>query len=161
MKATIGTISHGTLRDQDLLEAFADELERLAPGENVALVKEARELVENLDRDEPRHCPYEPSETIEQLMVKLEDEAPDYCYFGAIDGDGSDFGFWPCIELLEEEARHGEIQKVSDTSEADGTTEFVMQVSDHGNVTLYRCEFPPIALHAPLRIEFVEVWSVV
>lgn len=94
--ATLGSISHGTLQTGDLMIAFADELNRLSPGHD--LVKEA-EAVQTLwaagwndlyDREEAM-------ELVDQLSDTLNDFAPPYCYFGAHDGDGSDFGFWPSI----------------------------------------------------------------
>ena len=34
------------------------------------------------------------SEIVNDLMDALNEYAPDGYYFGAIEGDGSDFGFW-------------------------------------------------------------------
>lgn len=157
-KATIGSISSGTLRDQDLLEAFAGELEQLEPIENYRpagpsadLICDAIELVELLDNEdligEPRgEAEIKAGEVIAGLHDALDGHAPSYCYFGAIEGDGAEFGFWPCIEDLEEDARHNDgVLKVNDTSEVPS---YVMFVNDHGNVTLY-------------RIELIEEWAAV
>lgn len=84
-KAEIGTISHGTMREADLIPAFASELERLAG--RTALVVEA----ESLDDFESETASW----ILDELFDALHDEAPAGCYFGSHPGDGSDFGFWP------------------------------------------------------------------
>jgi hypothetical protein len=86
---TIGTVIHATLRTEDLLAAFADELEHLGANnpEHVALAQEARTI--NPDDEWA-------DEFVSDLMDALNEYAPDGCYFGAHEGDGSDFGFWPC-----------------------------------------------------------------
>ena len=35
------------------------------------------------------------SEVLDELYQALNDEAPDGHYFGAHEGDGAEFGFWP------------------------------------------------------------------
>jgi hypothetical protein len=80
--AEIGSVSWGTLRDDDLIAAFTAELYRLDPELADAIVEEHR-----LD-----------SETcwlLEHLFDALDQFAPEGCYFGAHMGDGADFGFWP------------------------------------------------------------------
>ena len=90
-----GTLIHGTLRNEDLLPAFADELERITfrgVGEVEIRIAEARELVPNgllVEGNEEVE-----TEVIFALMDLLNDYAPDGLYFGAHEGDGSDFGFW-------------------------------------------------------------------
>lgn len=140
---TIGSISHGTLREEDLLSAFTSELSRL-DDDNVyaALVKEAEEI-----DPESEHV----SEIINDLSDALNDFAPPYCYFGSTEGDGADFGFWPSIDSLEDAVRDGEVLKVSDLSEvpSDYIGEVAL-VNDHGNVTF-----------GHTVAQFVEDWSVV
>ena len=98
----IGTISHGTLRNVDLIDAFSTCLYQLDTGRNCSnLFAEARratKLLQVLDRnkqepnarfDEVCH------QIIEELFYRLDEYAPEGYYFGAHEGDGSDFGFWP------------------------------------------------------------------
>ena len=154
--ATIGTISHGTLRDEDLLEAFADELERLDGTSGAAkLIDDARETLATLeDGGEAEDAP----EIVNDLIDALNEHAPPYCYFGATEGDGSDFGFWPSMESLEEDVHNASVLKMNDGDdvlaairEHDRVPDYIMSVSDHGNVTLYSLE----------SIETREVWAIV
>ena len=96
----IGTISHGTLRPQDLLRSFSEAYKQYCadePDYDDSLVRRAGYFAEFLDvtSDHPRN-----NETaqmvIDQLIDGLNEVAVRHnCYFGAHEGDGSDFGFWP------------------------------------------------------------------
>lgn len=89
-KATIGTISWGTLRNQDLLGKFARELEWLT---NATRTDAETKLIADADSVDPDT--EEASEIVNELFDALNEHAPDGCYFGSTEGDGSDFGFWP------------------------------------------------------------------
>lgn len=129
--AKVGTISHGTLRTEDLLDAFSTELSYLAkgvdhPGNRQTydeLVYEAQNI--SFESDE------EASNVIDSLIDCLNELAPPYCYFGAIDGDGSDFGFWPDMDAIED------LPRVGDPGEVRVNDEDWLFVNDHGNVTVY------------------------
>jgi hypothetical protein len=140
--ADIGSISHGTMRPCDLLPTFADELRALAKqADNIDHIKLCDEA-DAIDFDADDYDDEDASYTLEELFNALEEYALPYCYFGANEGDGSDFGFWPSIEAFENACRNGEVLKVDDLSEAPerlpDDVEYVAVVSDHGNVTLYR-----------------------
>lgn len=140
---TIGTLIHGTMRNEDLLTAFADEIERLdASGKHAAYINDARDW---------RGRGYEfANDVLERLFDALDEYAPPYCYFGAHAGDGSDYGFWPDVESLEADARWmgtGVTKIEAGDSYPDGSY-YVMEVNDRGDVTLY----------GPDR---KEIWSVV
>lgn len=86
--------SHGTMRNEDLLSAFASEL-RNASGvshRHLVLADEADALVElgNADTDDG-------SDVVHELFDALQHYAPEGCVFGSHEGDGSDYGFW-CYE---------------------------------------------------------------
>ena len=162
----IGSVSHATMREQDLIPAFYDEIAAYADmpaaagflagwdPENWGLEPDGEWPA---DED-----PWWQSESAmwlsEALFDVLQEIAPPYCYFGAHEGDGSDFGFWPSLESLEEDATPGfratyqdEVIKVADMAEVPtGFSGYVMRVTDHGNVTLYE----PV-------VTYREVWSVV
>jgi len=97
MQGDIGTIIHGTLRVEDLLPAFADELERLdESGEHTKLIKEAKSFdFEGNDDEEAAYW------IVDELANVLNEFAPEGCYFGVNEGDGSDFGFWEEINWSE------------------------------------------------------------
>ena len=98
VKIELGTLIHGTLRTQDLLQAFADELDRLRDrtdptNSDADAVTDAYELLNGgvTDSDDAATTMQEALYAVE---ARLELYAPDGCYFGSIEGDGSDFGFW-------------------------------------------------------------------
>lgn len=159
--ATPGSISSGTLRTEDLLDAFAFELEDLVQRNAeawcsddgraqrdayLALVAEAREM--DPDDDDVEFA----DETSTLLEEALQDFAPPYFYFGTNEGDGSDFGFWLSQDTLDEALYEKEVLKVDDTSEvpADYSGE-VLHVNDHGNMTLFSAH----------NGELTEIWSLV
>ena len=83
------TVIHGTLRTEDLVEAFTDEYERLGGRtHNIKLFRAHLLLPEGEDREE------ELSYDIEDLYGLLNELAPAGTSFGSHPGDGSDFGFW-------------------------------------------------------------------
>lgn len=85
-------ISWGTLAPYDLIKAFSDELERLAPFSYRELVHEAQEALETFELGEDVESTHY---IIDDLMDALNHIAFLHgCYFGASDGDGSSFGFW-------------------------------------------------------------------
>ena len=135
--ATIGTISHGTSKTDDLLEAFGWELQHLsddADHQALAMVARSRahyfpwndlpegETVEETDDD---------AELVSALIDALNELAPPYCYFGAHEGDGSDFGFWPSMESIEE------LPAIENVEGEELPIEDHRYVNDHGNVTVY------------------------
>ena len=133
-KATMGTVSHATLRSEDLIETFRDELRHLVGKDNsfAAILTDCDNWLASTgnnesERDDLDFCG---SELINEMIDALNELAPAYCYFGAHEGDGSDFGFWPCMEMIEE------LPQISDPSDS-GLGEECVFVNDHGNVTVY------------------------
>lgn len=88
-----GSVSHGTLRSEDLLPEFLTVLDALDTGDDYAALKsEARGFA-----DKSYHfteMPETAGEIVNELIEALTDLAPQGWYFGAHEGDGSDFGFW-------------------------------------------------------------------
>ena len=135
MTIKFGTISHGTLRSEDLLEAFADELDyqrSCGAAVDAEHGDRLRKLVDAARAVDPEH--EDADELVAELQDALSELAPSYAYFGSTEGDGSDFGFWPDVNALEDAVRDGEVTKVNagDALPYDGE---YMVVTDHGNVT--------------------------
>lgn len=153
--APLGSVSHSTMRTENLLASFADTLEeqvqrnadlwcsakgRLQRDEYMTIVGKARKLdPESEDADFLLN---------EVLFDALQRFAPPYAYFGSSEGDGSDYGYWLTSEI--DDTFDG--IKVNSTADvpADYSGE-VLFVNDHGNMTLY------IANNG----ELTEIWSVV
>ena len=107
---TPGTLIHGTLRTADLIPAFAQELatlcqERGCPAwrEHQALCTEAQTFGAHADDYEPFNAADtaqswfdtdRAADVLDALFDALQAHAPDGHYFGSLDGDGADFGFW-------------------------------------------------------------------
>jgi hypothetical protein len=105
----LGTISHGTLRTEDLLNACAFFLQdfQLEAYKELAL-PENRELAARIEQVKwdafeadaySEDADYLLNEDVFPLMDEL---APMGHYFGAHPGDGSDLGFWPIDDNDEE-----------------------------------------------------------
>ncbi len=100
-----GTVIAGTLRSEDLLEALIGELESVMEGSiDVKVVRAYRDasvllthyeypngryLTKALDRDGQIA-----SELVSDLIDALNEYAPEGMYFGTLEGDGADFGWW-------------------------------------------------------------------
>jgi len=98
VKINLGTLIHGTLRDEDLLQAFSDELARI----DVAKFREVTKADAHLFAESANLTTAQiveelgeyVTDVINDLMYALNEYAPEGYYFGSIEGDGSDFGFW-------------------------------------------------------------------
>jgi hypothetical protein len=148
--AQIGTVSHGTMRPQDLIPCFLEEL----GARQVNLSKFAlkfRELQSEadaflhklhvwgviLDDNDPWWDSEESAQMLEALFDALGELAPPYCYFGSHPGDGCDYGFWPDLEEIDGRSWDDELIKVSDLSEVpEDYCGDVCIVNDHGNMTI-------------------------
>jgi hypothetical protein len=145
----IGCVSEGTLRTEDLIDAFDETLR----GVDVSRADEIeREYGEGEDY---RGDKYE--WWLEALQDALEERCPAYTQFGALEGDGACFGVWIDWYALECDERDGTVRRV-DAGDGfpalDGLPDgpqYVLSVTDHGNATLY----------AAAGTEWREVWSVV
>jgi hypothetical protein len=149
----IGSISSGTMRAEDLIPTFLGELESQKP-----LSPSHRELVKTIRtamEDEEYYESGDAEEDLDALFDALGDYAPEYFYFGAHPGDGSDYGYWLMDEWEDRLVEDGGI-KVNDLSEIPAQHYgLVALVSDHGNVTLYT------GILGATKNELVELWSIV
>lgn len=146
-KVRLGTVIRGTMLESDLIPAFLDELERLDPERASSYWDEIPDDPDNdwWDSDEAAWM-------LEELFDALSEYAPPYCYFGALEGDGSDYGFWIDRDALRDAIAEGAVLRVEDLAEVPERYEgLVLHENDHGNLTLYKCT----------NGDFVELWSVV
>ncbi len=143
LRPQFGSISHGTLREQDLIPAFLDELARLNPKRAKEIKWEYADLLTALDADEGFD-----EESAGYLLNEVLHESLDECcmpfqYFGAHAGDGSDFGFWFDSNAFETAESDGELVKVSELPsrpelrKLSADVYYVAVISDHGNIELY------------------------
>lgn len=154
---TPGTVSHGTLKAEHLVDSFADTLAdlvqtnaeawcsdegRAARDRYLALVNEARRVLEDWRESWGEHDDGDDDDRLEgvrdALTSALEEFAAPYFYFGAHEGDGSDFGFWMSRDAMDEAVYDGDALSVSDLADVpDSYSGDVFVTSDHGNVSLY------------------------
>lgn len=95
-----GTISHGTLRTQDLLSAFGAKLKELdATGAHEHVIGEAEAYALILETNRSEGVVAYGQMVLDELTDALDEYAPEGWYFGTHPGDGSDFGYWPAEDL--------------------------------------------------------------
>jgi hypothetical protein len=148
----LGSISTGTLRTEDLLPAFIDAITALGgtlPNDlecvkhmeytnlpsyaSVAVIDDAADFWVSDDAG------YD----MQALENTLQELCPPFVYFGNLEGDGADFGFWVDMDRLNEELQwerdHYPDDSVPDelTLDDDGV---IVHVNDHGNVTVMDME---------------------
>jgi hypothetical protein len=162
----LGTVSHGTMRTDDLIPVFLDVAEGLRLSRrDRADIKALRNEWEACEHEDgcKQHsnpgdstCDNEADSSCERLFDILNNYAPPYCYFGSHEGDGSDYGFWVSQDSLDEAVRDGDILRKylasngpdlmsnggstwnSNEDAPDGLTyRYLLTISDHGNMTLY------------------------
>jgi len=114
--AQTGSISTGTLRKEDLIQTFMNTLEglveelslsvecmdsALAQQKVVTEVGGYQELMGAIERRMEQEGYFDGEVSywdLEELFDALSEFCPDNHYFGAHEGDGADFGFWPIVE---------------------------------------------------------------
>lgn len=129
-----GSVSSGTMRAQDLIPSFLSEAEALHL--SAAERKEVRAIRARADAD-GYYDNEDPDGDLESLFDVLGNHCPDYAYFGAHPGDGSDYGVWLSDEW-QERMREDDVLDISNAEVPTGYTGLALSVSDHGNPTLYR-----------------------
>jgi hypothetical protein len=97
----IGCISEGTLRPVDIIPELLWALKPLR------LTRTDRATVRKIDiRYEAASEHYAEEELlgfyVSELFDLAENYCPDYCYFGAVEGDGACIGVWPIADLFDD-----------------------------------------------------------
>ena len=88
----LGTIIHATMRPEDLIPAFMDALKEYNPERLIHF-----DITEVTNEEWIEANPEEAGWVLEDLFNYLEEAVPEGYYFGAHEGDGSDFGFWSIV----------------------------------------------------------------
>jgi len=138
----IGTISCGTMRNEDLIPAFLNELEHLAKLNNnkchLTLVNEIQNRIDTMeDYYDSEDADYDLNE---DLFNALDGYAMPYCYFGSHPGDGADYGFWISDDAIRDDIKFNELLSISDLNEIPSDYNgMAIHINDHGNMTLYKC----------------------
>ena len=139
MTLSIGSYSRGTLRNEDIAATLRDMLLSQGYAESDTLAQELAAIVDNEERDEEHD-----SDVIADAFDAVQEYAPDFCYVGMHEGDGSDLGVWFNSEAFEEACHSGEVLKISDASDIENMAKedlaaynYFAVISDHGNISLY------------------------
>ena len=148
----LGSISHGTLRTEDLLPAFTYTMGELTHSPisntskypNEAMAKLWDEAIHLIGTDQWWTLDPEDSGVdalLNDLTDALNELCPPFVYFGTLEGDGADFGFWPDMPRITEEMRNYPENYDTTSGEVTLTDDnVIVQVSDHGNVTVMDME---------------------
>jgi hypothetical protein len=92
-----GTIIHGTMRNQDLIPAFLDVAREIAPAEYAQMVSAPFSPIPSYALEDDSAEWWTSDEAyclLEELFELLNLYTPEGFYFGAHEGDGTDFRFW-------------------------------------------------------------------
>jgi len=126
--AKLGTVSHGTMRPEDLIPDFCWELRYLGHrSSELTAIEKRSNKPEYYDTEEAMW-------DLETLFNMLDEHSPDGAYFGSHPGDGSDYGFW-VDESIEWDFDGLKVNDLADVPR--GYRGYVLVVNDHGNMTLY------------------------
>jgi hypothetical protein len=154
VRCELGSISTGTLRPEELLPCFLDFLDTLvekgtfsAGADHPAEVAEVGKLQDALG-DMERRMETEGywdntdavSEDLDFVTSRIEERVPSFCYFGAHDGDGADFGVWVDWDTITDAEGEGSLLRLpaGDDYPTDPEVDSVVFVTDHGNADLYQ-----------------------
>lgn len=141
---TIGSVSHATMRKEDLIPSFVDELRFLGHRDKKLSLIEYR-----LERAGDEYWEDELSDfDLESLFDMLQEHALPYMYFGSHPGDGSDYGFW-ILEGIEYDFDGLQVEDTSDIP-SDYIGE-VLHINERGNMTLY----------SKTARKLTEIWAIV
>jgi hypothetical protein len=130
----IGTISEGTLRTEDLLAAYLWDLSSLRLSREDRHTLRAIQARVNAADDDAEYWQEDASDDLDALQAMAESYTPDYAYHGTLAGDGAHFGVWPDIDSVRDDGNAiGALPPPGDYGR-----KYYLQVTDHGNATLYR-----------------------
>lgn len=106
-----GTVIHGTMRPQDLIPAFVAEFARIDPDAAAKFIGEWRAVMANPGHEDAGEC-------VDALFAALDDRAPEGLTFSAIEGDGSDYGWWEDPDYVSEETQQAQLRATHELESA-------------------------------------------
>jgi len=123
----LGSVSSGTHRTEDLIDALSGEIVYLEIPDSQTILREVSEI-KDFDTEDASYI-------LDELFNKLDEHAPPHMYFGALEGDGADFGWWSrdfddCHTIPIEQGKNGEGTFV------DTECNLYVEINDHGNTTV-------------------------
>ena len=141
----LGSISTGTLRTEDLLPAFAYTLGALAhnPISNTSVFKSEamaeiwQGAIDIINTPDDIHLDIH--EVIDELQDALQEYCPPFVYFGTLEGDGADFGFWPDMDGLRDATGDGSFEQVFGEHELSEHG-IILNVTDHSEFVVMDME---------------------
>jgi hypothetical protein len=100
IEEVVGSVTYGTLKPDELLMAFSDQLQVMDGQRASEIRKEHANVFEALpqlcnDARDGQRLLMDAGECLQALHDALNACAPEGLFFGSHPGDGSDFGFWP------------------------------------------------------------------
>ena len=125
----IGSIISGTLKPDEIAKALIDVLEY--EDDDAAEAIRAEYNLENPEDAVMAH---------ETALEILSDFLPPFCYIGTLEGDPAHMGVWVDDQEICDSEESGELVRVKAGEEwppLDEVAEYVLEVTDHGNATLY------------------------
>ena len=118
----LGSVSTGTLRTEDLIDALSGEIKYLEIPNAQKILSEANEITD-FDTENA-------SFILEEMFEKLNEYAPPHMQFGSHDSDGANFGWWTtdfenCHTLSIDQGKF-----------VDTECGLYVEVNDHGSMTV-------------------------
>lgn len=129
----LGTVSHGTCRREDVAPRIFAELRSVDPQKADELEKEYEDL--KRVNDDPDIVDDILDEFVFQgLFDEMAEYCPPYTYFGANEGDGSDYGVWINTDQISEdlEGNEEELKEINRGDPLPGDSTYVVVKSPHG-----------------------------
>ena len=131
-KIQLGSVSTGTLRTEDLIDALSGEIKYLEIPNAQKILSEANEITD-FDTENA-------SFILEEMFEKLNEYAPPHMQFGSHDSDGANFGWWTTdfddCELVSLDNLKDHLALSYDTKQVDVSCSLLVEVNDHGNMTV-------------------------
>jgi hypothetical protein len=129
-RAEVGPLCRADLNRRDLADNFIDELERLRGSMSAELSNQLDAFLARVESGDRR-------KHLAKLREWLHHFAPVFCWFGELEGQ---YGYWFQRDYYAEAVQDGEVLVIEagdEWPEDLGDCEYVAEVTDHGNLTLY------------------------